>query len=99
LLTLFIPLLHPDQCTCDEAKFYLKLSDEEAQLITPNRNTGRTFDPMNATGNTTFIRWALTSPAMRLGQAEQQLTALQAKLESVQVLPKTVSSTSSGWTS
>jgi hypothetical protein len=68
----------------DEAKFYLKLSDEEAQLITPNRDTGRTFNPTNETGNATFIRRALISPTRQMGQAEQQLTALQAELESVQ---------------
>jgi DNA repair exonuclease SbcCD ATPase subunit len=67
-----------------EAKFYLKLTDEEAQLITPNRESGRTFDPLNDTGNITRLRRAMTAPARRLAQAEGQLANLQAELESVQ---------------
>ena len=79
-------LVQPPKVVGGEVKFFLKLTDEEAQYILPNRETGRTFEPDggSGSGNITRIKRALNYPEKRIEEGQNQLAGLEKELSAVQ---------------
>ncbi len=64
-------------------KFYLKVTDEEAQLI-PTPAGERTFAPDNPLNNVARLKRALDMPARHLAERDGKLTSLRSEYEAVQ---------------
>ncbi|NUM47611.1 MAG: hypothetical protein HUU38_23150, partial [Anaerolineales bacterium] len=77
-------LVQPPKVVGGEVKFFLKLTDEEAQYIPANQQTGRTFEPDGKSNNITRIKRALNYPEKRMEEGQQQLVGLEKEFSAVQ---------------
>jgi N12 class adenine-specific DNA methylase len=79
----FALLAQPPKMPGGEVRFFLKLTEEEAQLIPGNKETGRTFEADGKGSNVARLRRALGLPEKRLEADKNSLANLEREYATV----------------